>query len=288
LEGDLGFQTGFDRILAQFMGDSTAPAEQTLGEGDYLHVLTFADPADQHFGTFAFETSDDDVLELISTFTESVAISMAEVGQAIRWSASLVSNDVECDAAAAVNDNAVLDALTFDDPEIITPECAHKFRIKPLLDDGTDTALADGDNTAIVSFDFEAETPHEIVPEMTGGACNSPTQEGPRAGTLTVTFKEHKSNDVLSFCNWIAEGCYQASISWEGSQIGAGVNHRWTMKFPKLCLVEAPQYNVTDPGLNPYTLVFKILDSVNVIPGHNGNGMSVEIVNSRAGEYLLT
>lgn len=288
LAGDAGFQNGYDRLLAQFFGESTAPAEQTVGEGDYLHTFTFSATPNGHFGTIAWETSQSDVIELASTYTESITVSMPEVGQPVRYTAVLVATDAEFDESAAVNNNADLQSLSFVQSEKFVPSCANEFRIKQVFDDGaSDSALASpADVVAITSFEMELETPLEIIPEMTGGDCNAPTQEGERVGTLTVTFKQHTDNLTLSYENWKQGEYYQADITWEGSQIAAGENLRHTLRFPKLCLVDAPQYNITDPGINGYTLVFSILDSENVIPGFSGNAMEAEFVNERTSIYL--
>lgn len=292
LTGDAGYQNGYDRILAQFFGESSAPVEQTAGAGDYLHILSFASPSNQHFGTFAYETSDDDVIELVSTYTESITITMDEVGQPVDYTAVLVSSDAECDVGAAVNNNADLQSLSFVNDEKFVAGCDDSFLIKAMLDDGTDVALANpADLVPITAFEIDMERPLETVNEMTGGDCNAPTEAGPITGTLTITFKEHTDNSNLSYLAWKAGTFYQASITLTGSVINnplAGLNRRHVFRFPKLCLVEAPDYNVVDPGKNPYTLVFRILDSNNVIPGFTGNSPEAEFVNERVGEYLLT
>lgn len=288
LSGDVGFSNGFDRLMAQFMGASSAPVEQNVGQGDYLHVLSFAPTANAHFGTLAWETSDDDVIEMKSTYTETINISMAGVGEPIRYTATLVSNDIEVDSGAAVNNNADLQSLTFNDSSLIVPKCEHFFAIKPMLDDGTDIALAPADIVPIISYELEMETPLEVINEMTGGACNSPTQSGSRSGTLTVTFKEHKENDELSYVDWLSGTYYQCLINWTGDTIGSGDPRGLTIRCPKMILIEAPDYQITDPGFNQYTLVFRLLDSENTIPGFTSNSVEVALTNERAGEYLLT
>ena len=92
LTHDLGFQNGFDRILAQFMGTVTNNGEQTAGEGDHEHIFTFNPDVNEHFGTFAYETSDSDVIELPSTYTESINISMSAVRNYMRWTCLLYTS----------------------------------------------------------------------------------------------------------------------------------------------------------------------------------------------------
>lgn len=286
LTGDAGYQNGFDRILAQFMGTASAPAEQTVAEGDWLHTLTFNSVSNEHFGTFAYESSQTDVVELVSTFTESISISMGEVGQPLEYTASLVSSEAEF--STPVNTNADLASLVFVNDDIIVPTCATTFRIKTINDDGLDTALASGDQVDILSFDLEMERPLEFVFEATGGACSFPTESGFLSGTFTVTFKLHTSNTVLSYQNWVDNDKYAADIVFTGTRIGAGVNRSFTIRMPKLHLVEAPDYPVTDAGFNEYTLTFRMIDSDNVIAGFTSNSTEFEFINERAGVYLIT
>lgn len=283
---DAGFQNGFDRIVAQYFGQSSVPAEQTPGEGDYLHVLTFSSTPNQHFGTYVTETSQDTVIEFQSTFVESLTITMDSVGQPVRYSADLTANNAEFDTSAAVNNNATLAALSFVDGERFVPKCENKFRIAPMLDNGADVALTDNDTFAITSFEFTTDLPLEVVPEMTGGECNGPTQSDDRTGTLTIDIKLHEGNDSYSFLDWINGTFFQADWEMIGSQINSGANKSFKLKFPKLCLVDAPVYNITEPGFNSYTLVFRVIDSNNILPGYSGTAVEAELINQRPSIYL--
>jgi len=50
---------------------------------------------------------------------------------------------------------------------------------------------------------------------------------------------------------------YKGLFKVEGEQIGAGDNYTAAFYFPKLKVVESPQYELSDPGINPLTVVFK-------------------------------
>ncbi len=284
---DMGFQNGFDRILAQFFGTSSAPVEQTPTEGDYLHVLSFSALSNMHFGTLAWETSQSDVIELPSCYVESINLSFGGAGEVPRYTAVMVANDAEFDAGAAENDNADLQSLALVQAERMVLRCSTAFRIKAMLDDGTDTALASpADVVPIVSAEVDMELPLEVIPEMTGGECNGPTESDKRAGTLTVEFKKHESNAVLSYQNWKAGTFYQADLTVTGSQIGAGEDLTFVVRFPKLCLIEAPSYEIVDPDINGYSLTFKILDSLTLIPGFTTQGPEAVFINQRPDIYL--
>lgn len=287
LTGDVGYQNGIDRLLAQFMGQATdPPVEQTALQGDYEHFIEFAAVSNEFFGTFAYETSQSDVVELISTYVESVSISMSEVGQPLEYTVTLVSNDIE--VSAPVNDNADLQSLAFVNDSIVVPACEDTFRIKAINDDGADTALAPADQVNILSFELEMERPLEVIQEITGGDCGGPSESGFLTGTFSVTFRVHTSNTTLSYQNWLDNDKYACQFVVEGSQIGTGLNETFAFRIPKMCLVEAPDYPITDAGFNEYSLTFRILDSNNVIPGFQGNALEFQLVNERAGTYLIT
>lgn len=284
LEGDVGFSNGFDRILAQFMGASSVPA--VTGTGGYKHILTFAPTSNLYFGTFAFETSSSDILELKSTFATRVGFTMDKVRNYIRWSADLLGNAIECDSALSVNSNADLQGLTAIDKELVLPQCTSKFLMKKILDNGSDTALnTTTDIFKITSFDLQMENPLEVIPEMTGTDCSKPVEQGARVGTLTLGVKEHTNNKNASFCNFLAGDYYMADFKVLGSALGAAFKTlNWRM--PKMIL-DSVDYSVTDPGVNPVTLTFTLLDSKNLMPGFTTTGVEYEVINKRATRYLV-
>jgi len=300
LAGDLGYENGFDRILAQFFGQVSAPAEQNAGENDCLHTFTFAQIANEHFGTFAYETSRTDVIELPSVYTEGISINMSSINNYVRWGANLVSNDFNCVTVAratantdltadVVNQNAQLQALTVGDRELVFPECNHTLRLKEILDDGTDTALVAADQFNITSFELEMNTPLETIDEMTGGVCNGATQSDRRNGTLTLGVKEHSDNG-LTYCAWRNGTTFMAELEWTGKQIGTGALKTFRIKLPKLCLAGSPGYNITNAGKNPFNLVFRILESENILPltGQTTQAPEIDIINGRKIDYLQT
>ena len=164
LSGNMGFQNGFDRILAQFFGSESAPAEQTVGEDDWLHVFKFATLSNQRWGTLVYETGSASVMEGISTYTQRVQISMSAVKGYVTWSADLLANAIAFTSGinSPVNTTADLSALALLDSELVFAECTHTFRMKAVDDDGADTALGSGDKFAITSFDLEMETPLKL------------------------------------------------------------------------------------------------------------------------------
>lgn len=288
LTGDLGYANGANRLFAQYFGLASVPAEQNVGQGDYLHTFTIAANPNGHFGTFGYETSQTDVIELKSTFTERMQITMSEVNNFVNWSVDLLSNEIETVAASAVNDNADLQSLTIPHDELVLPTCGSKFLLKELLDDGTDIALADpADLFKITSYDLELERTLEVINEMTGGDCGAPLANEDPTGTLTIGIKEHVSN-ADTYTAWEQGKFYYCEIEWTGLQIGTGDLATYRISLPKLCLVASPGYNITSAGINSYSLTFRVLSSKNLIPGNfTTTGPQIQLINKRSTQYLV-
>lgn len=296
LSHDLGYQTGFDRILAQFFGtvDSVdlagavvaAGTELNPGEGDYRHRFTMNPMTNQRFGTFAYEGSDTTVFELVSTYTERVQVSMESARDLVTWEADLVINDVIVDGVGLTNDNADLRGLNFVDNETVQASTEHRFLLKQILDDGTDTVALDPttDLFCIVDLELELERDLEVLPEMCGGTGGEPIDQDRPVGTLTVSIREHEDNALA--IAWRKNQKFSASWAWLGTQIGGGAFKEFSVGLPKLCLVTNPAYNITEEGRNSVTLVFKVLDSANDIPGFDSRSPEINITNRRAGAYL--
>lgn len=282
LAGDLGFRTGFDRIAAQFFGLTAVPVVSGTG---WLHTFTMAQEANKYFGTFAYETGDASIMELKSTYTQKLSVNMSAVRNFIRWGADLVSNDIEV-SGAEVNTNADLQALAFQDRELVFPQCGHKHWLAPFLDDGTDAALSSGNQFNILSYQLELETPLESLDEITGGSCGAPTQSGKRLGTLTLGIKEHVSN-ANTYIPWINGTYYSSQLEFLGSALGAAFK-TFRISLPKLALVATPGYNIQNPGRNGFNLVFRVLEASNIRGGDIvGYGPQMQIINNRSLRYLV-
>lgn len=286
----LGFGSGWERMLAQMLGNSSTPVEQTPGQGDYKHILTLADNPNQYFGTLAWETASESVIELLNTITESVSLSLSDLNDYVNASALLLGNAVEFDATQAVNNNADLQSLTAIEKELIEPKCKNGYLlIKKVIDDGTsDTALVKvSDVFNVSSVDFSLSRDVEQVNELTGGDCAGLQLNGdPYTGTVSFEVRKHVSNSIMSYIDWDENAYYFAELVFEGSQIGTGVNKSIKFKFPKLAWASSPNYDITDEGINSYTLNFNLLSSENILPNFTTRNFEVELINTRANQYL--
>ena len=121
--------------------------------------------------------------------------------------------------------------------------------------------------------------PQESKPEIKGSAgISAPVESSSFEGTFNVGVKQ--LDDHTYFTAWLAETSYKARLSIEGSQIGTGVNKRFTLLMPRLKQPDGPAYSPTDPGTNPVTLNFRLLKASTAPSGMTSAFPHIQIVNT--------
>lgn len=282
LTGDLGFRNGWDVVFAAFFGTAAAPTETTVGESDYLHVLLVNTATlNPKYLSYAYTSTSTTSIEFPSCAVRSIGFKSTTIPGYIDATAELLANDMVL--ASAVNTYAVVAAATASEaiPELVTTDYADTYR----SNDQGGATLAGGDQFSITDFDFSMSHPQESKPEIKGSAgISAPVETSSFEGTFNVGVKQ--LDDHTYFTAWLAETAKKARLSIEGSQIGAGVNKRFTLVMPRLKQPEGPAYSPTDPGTNPVLLNFRLLKA-----SANPSGMSspfpyIEIVNTLSTSLL--
>ena len=277
---DAGFQNGADRLAAQFFSTSSTPAEQNVGEGDYMHRFTMNVTPNNIFGTFAYELTTAKVAELPSCAVRSFSTSFGGTNELVQISAELLGNDLVLDSAT--NTNATIAAATTVDTECVIVKLEDQFLINAQSGD----ALDSGDQYNIVSYNRSLSRPQDFSGQVKGSAGNPMPLAGELiSGTLDVTIEA--LDDITKFESWEAGDTFKCALIIEGSAIASGDNRTWAEYTPRIKLVQAPQYNVTDSGYNEVSLSFMILQA-----SANPTGMSstlpyVEITNTKTTNYIL-
>jgi hypothetical protein len=271
---DLGYRNGCDTLIAVFMGTSGAPTEVTGGQGDYRHTITVADTLSK-FVTLAYESTSALVHELPTCYVTAWGVSTTGVRGYIDFTASLLANTLEL--STTVNTNAVLDATTFTEgtPELVIVDQDDSYRENAQ----SGAALAGADKLAITSLQFNMERPFELVPEIKEAAgFSAPVSSGLITGSLSMEFKQ--LNDHSLYTLWTAETARKARFSVEGTQIGTGVNKRFTVLVPRMVMVDAPNFALTSEGRNPVSVSFQVLQAAANPTGMTSTRPYVEIVNT--------
>jgi hypothetical protein len=276
LTADLGYRNNCDVLIAQFMGTSGAPTEQTVGQGDYEHIITFNSTLNSKYVTFAFESSSATVMEFSTCAVQSIGIATTGVPGYLDFTAELLANTVEL--SSATNTNATLANCTFTEgvPELVAVDLVDKFRTNAQSGGG----VGSGDQYNITGFNLALSRPQEIIPEIKGSAGNSaPIASDLFDGTLSIDVKELA--DHAYYTIWSAETARKALIEIEGTAIGTGGNKRFSIYLPRMLLVTEPQYALTDQGTNALSMEFRLLKAATAPTGMTGSTYPYfEIVNT--------
>lgn len=282
LVGDLGYRNNWDVILAAFFGTAPAPSETTVGQGDYKHVLSLnVSTLNPKYLSYAFTSTGSTTLEFPSCAVRSVGLKSTTIPGYVDASCELLANDMVL--SSAVNTYAAVSAATSTESVVELVATNYDDTYRANAQGGA--SLSSGDQFNITSFDFSMSHPQESKAEIRGAAgVSAPVENSSYEGTFSVSVKELA--DHTYYTAWLAETAYKARLSIEGSQIGTGVNKRFTLLLPRLKQPEGPQYSPTDPGTNPVTMQFQILAATANPSGMSSFFPQIEIVNTLSTSLL--
>ena len=268
------------QMLADFMGDAVAGSEQNASEGDYLHVIHYS--ATRRFGTLAAQASDSTsakVLEFPSTYFKSVTIQPKGVPGYLMMDFEMLATDREL--ATAVNTWSTINSATrTSDEQVEVLKDADVW-----LNTQAGGALSSSDKVNIKSFTFTLTRDLEPSNEITGSATDgAPLDVGYMSGVLTLELAGLDNFDYYTYAE--AETALKCLLAFEGSQIGAGDNKSFKIYIPRMKLIDDPQYNLTEPGLNPHILVFEVLAATTTPTGMSYVLPYFELTNEFTGDYV--
>lgn len=281
LVADLGYRNNCDVLIAQMMGTAGAPTETTGGQGDYLHTITVNTTLNAKYLTFVFENSSTTVLEFPTCANQSINIKSQSVPGYIDFTADLLADQAKI--SSPTNNNAAVAAATFTEGTAELVACAYDDSYR--INSQSAGAVAGGDQYNITSFDLTINRPQETIGEIKAATgLSAPTATNYIDGTFTATVKELA--DLAYFTIWSAETATKSRLSIEGTQIGTGVNKRFTCLMPRMLLVTEPQYAVTANGVNALTLNFRLLKASANPTGMSSTYPYFEIVNTLSTSLL--
>lgn len=237
---------GLSRVMALFLGAVTAPVEQNTGEGDYLHKFYHSATANK-FCTVAYNSDSAGVFEYPSCYVRSVSITTGQTPGYLNWTADLLANDQ--DITSTVNDTASLAAATvLGSTKVVHSVTAGKLWINAQGGDALDSGDAINADTVTINY----SKPKILVNTF---GTSEVINDDLFTAELVITFPTLK--DLTYFTAQQAGTAYKALFFVEGSQIGAGDNNTIAFAFPKLKVLDRPQYAVTDSGANPLSVTLR-------------------------------
>lgn len=281
LVADLGYRNNCDVLIAQMMGTAGAPTETTGGQADYLHTITLNTTLNAKYITFVTETSSTTVYEFPTAAVQNINIKSQSVPGYVDFTANLLANNILI--TGPTNNNAAVQAATFTEgtPELAAADYIDTYRMNAQ----SAGALAGGDQVNITDFDLTINRPQETIGEIKAAAgLSAPTATSYLDGTFTVTIKDHADHTYETL--WSAETAEKAKLSIEGTQIGSGVNKRFSVVMPRMLLVQEPAYAITSEGSNGTTLTFRLLKASANPTGMSSTYPYFEIVNGLSTSLL--
>jgi len=281
LEMEGGYENGMDQVMAQYFGIATAAVEQTGGQGDFLHRFTTNTTFNANFGTLAYETSSTTTIEFPSAATTTITVTLSDIANFLTFGADILGNKQEL--STGINDNAQLATTTIADTEKIIVGFDDAF----LLNDETDIALVNPtDCLAITDLSFSYTKPQEFVGEIKCTAGNGePIATDLIVGTLSVTLKQLDDHTFYDLHE--AETTSKMLLEIQGTQIsGSGLNKTFRLYIPKAKLIQNPEYNVIETGINPHVLNFDLLAAAATPAGMFDTLPHVEFINQRTTDYI--
>ena len=263
-----------DLICFAFMQTAPAPAEETASQGDYRHRLTYTHTI-SYWLTLAFDSDASNVVEYPSCTVRRLTLSVDTVPGYVKLVAELLGNKRVI--TSTTNDTSELLAATVPtDTELFAVGFDDDFQVNAQ----SGGALSTSDQVNITSYTLTLERPQEFVGEIKNATGNSEAiSTGFLRGTLTVTLKEKADNTWYTAND--AETAYKCKLIVEGSPIASGGNRALRVFIPRMKLIQSPEYNITDPGINPMTLTFELFAAESAPTGMDSVYPYFEFVNTR-------
>lgn len=279
LSGDMGFRSGPEKLAAQFFGSTSVGAELTGGQGDYLHTFVISPNANPAFGTFAYEATSTDVIELPSCATRTLTTSFTQTTELVQFSAELLGNDAVLEYPE--NSNADIAAATMVDTECVVVKFEDTFRLA-LQSAG---ALDEDDQVDILGYNRTLTRPQDFSGLVKGSAGNPPPlADQILSGTLNVSLEALDNIDF--YLAWLNGDTFKCELAIEGSQIGTGNYKTYREVCPRMKLVQPPVYNVTESGFNSVDLTFTLLQASANPTGMVSTMPYTQIINTKNTAYI--
>lgn len=226
---DLTYGQGWLALFSSLMGTESTPAEQTVGQGDYLDNIDLADTS-AIFWSLAYSIETDRVIAIPSLQVQSATFTQALNG-AGTVSFNCIAHSVVVSSTSTVAN--ITSNTQYPYETAILGGTNHYFRIN--ADSGS--SLAAGDNKQILDYSLTINRPYSTRFGLNGASSKytlQPDQIGYLDGTLQVTVNELDDASYDMLTHWSGAGYYKAELFLDGSQIGTGVNRSLKFQMPYL------------------------------------------------------
>lgn len=226
---DLTYGQGYLVFIAGVMGTESSPAEQTVGEADYLTNIDLADSTSGLYYTLCWSIESDRVLAIPSFKPTGFTIT-----QAINGAGQVTVRGI-ADRVIESSSNTVAELTAATDYEYETATLGstnHYFRVDSY---STGTALTSDDDKTITNYTIAVDRPmvqrRGLRAALTPYTLE-PLQIGPIDASLQVTMPHLDNADYDMFGQWVTPTFLMSETFVDGSAIAGGVNRSLKFQCP--------------------------------------------------------
>lgn len=262
IEKNLGYNDpGWAAVAQMFGGASVA----TIG-GGYSHSIMMNEVMNLRYLTVDCQIANQSVMEHASSVCTSVKLSGSAPPSYIKETITLLAEDLK--TTGTTNSYATVGAVTQSDAELVVFDPTSEF----LINTQSGGALASPtDRINITGFEVEWNRPQQHAREAKGSAGNTTptaTNDVPFSCMLTVTFRSLQDSASQFLAAYGATTEYKASITNTGTVLSGSNYKQVILNFPRLKVVEGPDFAIANAGNNEFTVKFMAL-----IAASNPTGM---------------
>lgn len=234
-------------LLATLFSDQSTPAEQNVGEGDYLSTFDLTGLNDK-FITVAFLLENDVVVECPSVKLDSMSLAFTPNDRGTATFTGIVSNYIHTGTTTSA---AALNALTHEqaEQEICFNTTNTYLRYGNY---STGTPLSSSNDLKITGFNMDVQRPLARRYALRG--ANTPsTLEPLTAGQTQVTGQIRTSAFDDSEVDFITDQDNKTAkmieVFDDGDQIGAGDNNSLKIQIPSLKITQVSGVGIDGPSV---------------------------------------
>lgn len=229
---DLTYQGIWKIFVAALFGTVTgSPAENNVGEGDYLHDFDPASSVAGNFLTLAYLLEDDRSLEFPSVKPISFAITQSTNGVGVITVNCIADRLV---TNSPVNSQADIDSLSYPTYQAaVLGDTNHYLR----LNTQSGGALSSADDMEILNYNFSFNRPLQRNYPLRGANTKyttEPAQLDVCTGQLSFLLNEIDDGSLDILDDWNDGNEKKAEIFIDGDQIGSGDNTSIKLQMPRL------------------------------------------------------
>lgn len=236
LNGRAHYNDRWMQVLANLMGTSTAsPAEQNVGEGDYLHNIDMNSETYGLFQSLSFTHETDEVTEVPSCKWASGQI-VFTVNDVVSYSFSGIGDKaLYSESDTVVNNASDVTGLTTPTP---SPICFMSDNLYVRINSQSGSELSSSNDLEVVSVTLAITREGMTNDFVTRGANTKYVIEPKQGGLTTVTaafqFAElsQAKYDVLS--QWATGAELKGELFVDGDAIASGKNESILVQMPRM------------------------------------------------------